>query len=1384
MLMRTIFTYIILLVVLTGIANASAPEYVPGELLVRFAPKPDGRQMMTAEREQILASMGGGTITQSFSIVPGLTLVKLPPEITVEDVLKTFKSTNGILNVQPNYILHATSTFPNDPNFMYQWGLHNEGQPYPQDKDYGGGFLTGTPGADINAPAAWDITHDACDIIVAVIDTGVDYNHPDLAPNMWTDANGHHGYDFCTCSDHDCTDSSKPRDPDPMDDHYHGTHVAGIIGARGNNNIGVTGVCWNTKIMALKFLNYAGSGKTSDAIDAIGYAIVHGAKVINASWGSRDSQSLKDAIDAADANGVLFIACAGNSHSNDDWYGYYPSSYNCNNIIAVMATGAHDEEAWFSNYGPISVDLAAPGADIFSTFPTFRTYEMNDCGYDVNYETISGTSMAAPYVAGACALLWSYRPYLTHNEVKEGILESVDVLPSLAYGYSGGPFCLTGGRLNLYKTLCYKPHRFSLTMDNNDPNNGCVDPCTNKNLTFDIYWNTNGQTDTGMMVFDQLPNELDFNSSPQACDYNSFTRTVKWNISGSSGHIVLNTNVTQWAAPGEIITNNVVMEGDSFRNRTSWQVSVCNWDGSIIYVDKDANGCKNGTNWNDAYNDLQEAMSAARELSPAITDIWVAAGTYKPVNDVNIPDYTDANFALPDNVALIGHFGGVGTYETSPSQRNFADSNNETILDGQVGGNYWEAVNYIIKGQSIDSGLIDGFTIKGSYKGDGGGGIYLNNANVSILNCKIRDNKNYGIYAINNSSPDIHNCTFSNNSEVDAYFNYCRPEISSCTFDGNNLQNNGVYTENDSSISISIVDSKFERHGSCSLNVGGGTATLTGSTFDSGGPGLVLYYATTATMTDCSVFNLSGRSMDCYSSNLTISNSTISGGGSSSDVVGLLARGGCNLTLQNSVIRYCGSNGVELHGNYTTTIKNNWIHNNGAAGIYFEYQNEIPIVRNNTIYANNMYGIWSSGDGEDPNIVNCIIYGNEINDLYWEENGSFSTVNYCLLQHSRTTGTGNITGSPGFMNPSDSNDLHIAATSQCKNAGDPNINYDGETDIDGEPRVKYGRVDIGGDEYYWSKADYDNNEIVNFADFAKLAAVWQQNDPCKSLDADDKINIYDLDLFCDDWLWEAGWTHGQWMMSMGEGGAGMSMAMQSSSLLEANGLQTETGDDLMLSDAESSFAAASAGLQARIRKFYDIVPNTTTSQTEGDMNTSAAETTTPSESTAQMSSQVTVQEPVDNQQQSMLMNEGGTPAVWLVYDGNMMPQYGDEITVYVHSDANLIIMVLAAAVTGDANITSAMDENDCNNFGWDYDWSSNPYIDPDGWVEIEGISLDSFFNGTPMINVSGTVGYFKFRYYGGQVSVSITEDSTIYDNNEQSVLFSTEPLIFGSDPNE
>lgn len=329
--------------------------------------------------------------------------------------------------VEPDYVVFALLT-PNDPSFSSLWGLHNTGQ------------TGGTGDADIDVPEAWEVTHGSSSVVVGVIDTGIDYTHPDLMVNMWgnageipangldDDGNGYvddtRGWDFVS------------NDNDPADDHYHGTHCAGTIGAVGDNGTGVVGVCQTVRLMALKFLSGSGGGTTSDAIEAVLYASANQATMTSNSWGGGGySQTLKDVIDAAGQAGLLFVAAAGNDGINTDLFPSYPAAYDSANIISVAASDHNDMLASFTNYGAATVDLAAPGVSIYSTSP------------GNGYRSLSGTSMACPHVAGACALIKAAHPEMNWADIKSALLNNVDGVA----GMNGK--VLKNGRMNVARSL-------------------------------------------------------------------------------------------------------------------------------------------------------------------------------------------------------------------------------------------------------------------------------------------------------------------------------------------------------------------------------------------------------------------------------------------------------------------------------------------------------------------------------------------------------------------------------------------------------------------------------------------------------------------------------------------------------------------------------------------------------------------------------------------------------------------------------------------------------------------------------------------------------------------------------------------------------------------
>ena len=389
----------------TAAKSVNGKEFVSDEILVGFKPG-----AAAGLRENTRNAMGAKTLKE-FSRI-GVQHWKLPPGLTVARAIEILSANPNVRFAEPNYIVHTNEPIPNDELRGDLWGMHNVGQ--------NGGIKD----ADIDALEAWQVAPGAAPVVVGVIDTGIDYNHPDLRDKMLRESYPDGkviGWDFVNDDD------------DPMDDNRHGTHVAGTIAGAGNNSgigvIGVAGLNPNVRLVPLKFLSASGSGTTDNAISAVLWATDRGIKITNNSWGGgAASVALEDAIRDS---GSLFVAAAGNNASSSL---HYPAAYALPNVLAVAATDEKDALAYFSNYGSTWVHLGAPGVNILSTTPANT------------YSRLNGTSMATPHVAGAAALALSQNPGLTITQLKQA-LENGDEIPALLGKTS------SGRRLNIAKVL-------------------------------------------------------------------------------------------------------------------------------------------------------------------------------------------------------------------------------------------------------------------------------------------------------------------------------------------------------------------------------------------------------------------------------------------------------------------------------------------------------------------------------------------------------------------------------------------------------------------------------------------------------------------------------------------------------------------------------------------------------------------------------------------------------------------------------------------------------------------------------------------------------------------------------------------------------------------
>jgi subtilisin family serine protease len=645
---------------------------------------------------------------------------------------------------------------PDDTYFLSQWALDNTAQDPP----------AGTPDADMDAPEAWQIYTGSPGIVLAVLDTGVDIDHEDLASNMWTndvelngapdvddDNNGYvddfYGWDF------------ENDNNDPRGTEAHGTACAGLAAAQTNNGMGIAGVCWDSKIMPLRI----GTAYpiTSAAADAIDYASNNGADILSNSWGVPPNSDITDAIVSAKNNGragegCVIIFAAG----NDNGPVAYPASLD--ETITVGASD-HQDERWDieydrgSNYGE-ELDVVAPAGWGGGQGVIFWTTDITGSAGDNwgstalgdangNYtKWFGGTSAAAPQVAGVAALILSRNPHFTADEVQSLIESTAD-----DKGDSGWDPYYGWGRINAQTALLSSS---SLTLSKDDGLDPNVTVQAGDYVTYTITY-ANPVTDANdpaylgdvndVNIVDYLPKEIDrfdVNAS-QGGQYDVFAGTVTWQIPtlspGDQNSVTVTIKVSANAHPLGRLTNLAVLQSQHSRKTATKQTPVGCFGGDIIYVNAAASGdFETGTSWRNAYTDLQQALE--RAANGCGDQIWVAAGTY-------LPAVGDHDFDLVDGVYLYGGFAGD---ETSPNDRDWVT--NRTILTGR--GTTVAAVT----ASYLSDAIIDGFTVNNLLSQNG---IAIDNGSLTVDNCTIQNNSS-GINCGTGASLLARYCEILNNS--------------------------------------------------------------------------------------------------------------------------------------------------------------------------------------------------------------------------------------------------------------------------------------------------------------------------------------------------------------------------------------------------------------------------------------------------------------------------------------------------------------------------------------------------------------------------------------------------------------------------------------------
>ncbi len=818
-------------------ADPQRPQYVEGELLVVFGDTSPGSKISSqftgpvsqrAIKNTIsdIILPGASVKAQMDNVKNGLTSVKLPKGKTVELAMLEFNRSGSVVFAQPNF-KYYNEEIPDDTRFGDLWGLDNTGQ------------TGGLEDADIDAPEAWDIETGSHDVIVAILDTGVDTNHPDLEANIWrspVDPNIR-GADFAGADVNVADDN----DMDPMDFDGHGTHVAGTVGAVGNNNLGVTGVCWTVTLMPVKIqADNASYMLTTDIVAGVNWAVENDANVINASLGGYGFDTLfYEAIrDAGDA-GVVFVAAAGNDSTDNDFYPHYPANYGLGNIISVMATDDHDFQAGFSNYGATTVDIAAPGESILSTMPVLMG----------NYGYMSGTSMAAPHVSGAAALMLAVAPNLTPAQVKELLMDPLicNQLPNLEGR------CVSGGRLNAFNAVNAAS---ALSATGRVLN---VDTGTN----YDTIQAAINAAVNGDVIIVQNDNfyyeQVDFGGKNVTVRSGDITDTTDVNDYSENTMISTKFAHLRTVDPGIIVdhnlsviifanseNNNAVLSGfriiDGRRggvhiSHSEPKLENCivsrnstgalNTYGAGIYIDNSNSAiiedCTISSNTDSIRGGgIYIAGTSIVDINSCIirentvdiqtnnsssgkgAGIYIEATASPVITDSNITSNSSPRdgggiYCLSSTATLSGL-----TFTSNSSQRDgggiYFSGQAPDVVDCNFSGNYaqfWGGGIYYIDGGNAN---LDDTIFKNNTAKDSGGAVFVDEGSpINITNCLFHDNQattyDGGAILSYDSSPIITNCTFADNSsniQQGSGGAICAdgssdPVITNCIFSGNNF---------------------------------------------------------------------------------------------------------------------------------------------------------------------------------------------------------------------------------------------------------------------------------------------------------------------------------------------------------------------------------------------------------------------------------------------------------------------------------------------------------------------------------------------------------------------------------------------------------------------